>query len=264
MVLFDWVSKTQWLADVPKYASPLLTSKTVRKLRKERPECWSDNFDWLQPQDADSLFAELFYDHYTHIRCFHGARPIDVGSYLTDGILGQSSSTIEVTFRKVFADLPKESLDMALDEFLDRKNNEQGKLWVLLEEKELVQNCGHYLIQGSEYVMALAASLCRIHRGEDYRLRLRDIGTPTIFEAHVPIDCFADNQVISLTRSVLSGWGQFVSGNDLGFDSCPCLVLYRDIEPEQIAAHSHPARIRDPHFGFSQYNNPKVKCDHCV
>ncbi|GAB2894828.1 hypothetical protein GCM10027046_25010 [Uliginosibacterium flavum] len=266
MRLFDWASKNLWLEDVSVYASSLLNDKTQKRLKKDKPDCWSDNFDWLEQEHkcAEAEFSDLFSGYYTHVRCFHGGRPIDIGSYIRSGILGQVSNVIEDLFLQIFSDIPKSSLEQALSEFATRKVREHGKIWVVLELDELIQHCGHYLIQGSEYIMALAASLSRIHPGEDYRLRLRTVGIPTIFEVHVPTSYFSQNEIDALARLVLSEWGQKISGNHLGMSCSPCLVLHRSIEPEFIAGHTHPSRICDPHFGNRQYINPSLCCEFCI
>lgn len=264
MPIFDWTEKDRWLKDVEHYASSLLSKKIKNRLKIDRPDCWSDDFNWLINPDISHDFTELFKDYYTHLRCYHGGRPVDVGSYLKKGILGQEANAIERYFLKIFSDAPKEALEETLKEFEARKEQERGKLWVVLEASELVQDCGHYLIQGSEYMMALAATLSGIYPKEDYRLRLRKIGIPTIFETHIPVSYFTSYETDGLAHIVLSEWGQKASGNDLGMGHSPCLVLHRDIEPDLIINHKHPIRINDPHFGNAQYKNPHTHCDFCI
>ncbi len=51
-------------------------------------------------------------------------------------------------------------------------------MWLVGSDKYLLMECGHYLIQGSEYLMALAAHLGRSPSGEDYRSQLRHPDDP--------------------------------------------------------------------------------------
>lgn len=262
--LFDWLDRVTWLAEVPRYASAILTRQVQAKISRSRPECWSDNFAWLPAENGEERFLTAFANHYGRIRAFHGCRPADLKSYFDYGLHGQTAEILETQFLSIFRDLPEQKLREALAELKDRKESERGRFWVVLEERELIEHCGHYLIQGSEYLMALAASLCRLAPGEDYRMRLRKHGTPTIFELHIPIQHLQEAQVDALARLVLAAWGELVSNRPLGMGHSPCLVVRRTVEPQYFVGHTHPARIRDPHLGHTIYVNQHTRCVHCA
>ena len=262
--LFDWTLKEKWLAEIDIYAANLLTSNVKSRLRRRRPKCWSDDFEWLSIPDGAEEFAQCFEEHYSHIRVFHACRPADIESYVRNGLQGQEAGLLEEYFKRIFSDVPEPHLKDAFAEFSERKKSEAGRLWVVLTQAELIQDCGHYLIQGSEFMMALAATLSRIHPKEDYRLRLRSIGIPTIFEAHVPTTSIPETQIEGLSRLVLSAWGEKATRRSLGTDHHPCLTLRRTIEPACIVNHSHPKAIRDPHFGRTTYINPFTTCPACA
>jgi hypothetical protein len=261
--LFDWCAKDAWLAQVNDYAGGFLTASVRSKLAKSRPECWSDNFAWLPIEDGEERFASAFASYYRHIRAFHGCRPMNLGSYFSAGLHGQSAEAIENQFLELFHDVPRAKLDEVLVEFEDRRQSERGRFWVVLDESELVEDCGHYLIQGSEYLMALAATLCRVRPGEDYRLRLRSIGTPTIFELHIPTKLLPYHEVAALSRLVLSSWGEQQARRPLGVDRSPCLTVNRAVEARHLVRHVHPSKIRDPHFSRLIYLNERTTCPHC-
>lgn len=262
--LFDWAASASWLADIPDYAASILTPRVEAKIARVNPECWCDDFSWLPVEEGELQFFHAFAGHYQHIRAFHGCRPTDLNSYFEYGLQGQSAETIEAQFLSIFGDVPESKLQHALAEFSDRKESERGRFWVVLAESELVESCGHYLIQGSEYLMALAATLCRVAPGEDYRLRLRSIGTPTIFELHIPTGHFPERQVRALSKLVLAAWGEHVAKRPMGRGGVPCLTVRRTVEPKHLVRHTHPACIRDPLFGHAMYVNERTTCTHCA
>ena len=262
--LFDWNDRSAWLAEIPKYAAGILTSRVTSTINRIRPECWSDNFAWLPIDDGEDQFVNAFASHYRYIRAFHGCRPIDLKSYYEFGLQGQAAEVIEAQFISIFQDVPKSKLREALEDFKDRKGSERGKFWVVLDKDELIEHCGHYLIQGSEYLMALAATLCGVAPGEDYRLRLRTSGTPTIFELHIPTEYLPKMQIYAVARLVLATWGEHTAKRPMGVRYSPCLTIGRTVEPEYLVGHTHPARIRDPHFNRTIYVNKKTKCTLCM
>lgn len=262
--LFDWNARETWLAEVARYARTLLTSRVQAKIAKSRPECWSDNFNWLPVIDGENRFAAAFASYYRYVRAFHGCRPIDLQSYFVDGLRGQTAEAIEAQFLALFQDVPKSALLEVIARFQDRKESERGRFWVVLDENELMESCGHYLIQGSEYLMALAASLCQLIPGEDYRLRLRSSGTPTVFELHIPIGYLSPHEINDLSRLVLAAWGERTAQRPLGMEHVPCLTVRRTVEAKYLVKHIHPKCIRDPHFGHTLYLNERTECPHCA
>lgn len=261
--LFDWNARDTWLSEVQEYARNLLTDRVHLRIARSKPECWSDDFNWLPIVDGERKFAIAFANYYSHIRAFHGCRPTNLQSYFRHGLRGQSAEIIEDHFRTIFADVPAAAVAQAVTEFRDRKHAERGRFWVVLDENELVEHCGHYLIQGSEYLMALAASLCELAPPEDYRLRLRSDGTPTIFELHIPTSHLPEHEVAALSRLVLMTWGAHAAAHPLGIGHSPCLIVQRTLEPKYLVGHRHPKRIRDPHFGCD-FINERTECPHCA
>lgn len=261
---FDWDDGASWLADIPRYAEAVLTANLRAQLQRTRPDCWSDNMAWIGGEETANQFEERFVTYYGSVRGFHGCRPTSISSYLDKGLLGQSQNEIESTFRAIFRDLPQDRLGRAIQALAHRGSSERGKIYFCATANELTERCGHYLLQGSEYLMCLAAALSeQADSRERYEMRLRAAGTPTIFDVDIPIEYLPPPQTKSLTRMVLSHWGQVVSGNHLGINDGPCYIVHRDIEPHFIRTHSHPAVVRDPHRGRSKCRAASYSCDVC-
>lgn len=259
--ILDWRRRRSWLASIRHYAADVLTAEVREQVEQERPDCWSDDMSWLP--DHRWLVGEFcgrMVDYYTHFKAFHGCRPVDMGSYLRDGLVGLNKDHIQHVFRQMFSDWPAAQLDQAIAQFEPSRPSEAGKVWLLGCDKELVEHCGHYLIQGSEYLMALAGAL----GGFSLQRRLRDVGVPTIIEVDLPVSLVSGEQSMEIARSILSAWGQNVARRPLGLGNHPpCFVVRQTIPPAHIRAHHHPARIADPHSGYVSYANPHQTCPAC-
>lgn len=132
------------------------------------------------------------------------------------------------------------------------------------DDAELVDECGHYLIQGSEFLMTLAAELCKAGSGEDFRFRLREFGIPTVLEVDIPIEVVGAGDIEEAARMILSEWGQTVTKHNLGLSQSPCYVVRRNVTPENIVGHTHPTTVPDPHRGFVSYLNDRSTCEFCI
>lgn len=265
MKLFDWMDSDRWLADIPAYGERTLNNAVLTTLATSRPDgFWSDDLSWFPQNAADFELDRQFAGYYTHIRAYHACRPTDVGSYLQHGLLGQNRTLIESSFRSIFSDVDEALLDRAIDAMDSRGNHENGKIYFSCDPHELVEYCGHYLLQGSEYLMALAARLCEYDPGlEDYRLRLRRTGIPTVFEVGIPVEQIPVPQRHGLMKSIISAWAYHHlapnedAGDSMGF------VLHSDLGPRNILSHFHPASVPDPHFGRRPVKTETTRCNCC-
>lgn len=259
MNILDWRKKEEWLSSINEYAGDLIGDDLLVKIRSKKVKgCWSDDMSWLPDEEIVAALEIRFKEYYSHVKSFHGCRPIDVRSYYEKGLLGQNGSLLESQFRKIFEDVSGDLVEKAILDSDDRRSDEKGKIFFVCDDRNLIEDCGHYLIQGSEYIMAMAASLCRFDgSGEDYKLRLRKAGIPTIFEVDIPLEQVPSNQINELVRTILATWGtnnlfpKDIHDYDMSF------VLHSDVNPKNISSHSHPKKINDPHFYNSQYR-PKV------
>lgn len=260
--VLDWRNRNAWLRAIPKYASDVLTNEVRELIERDRPDCWSDVMDWLP--DHDDLvpeFEEQLWGYYTHAKAFHGCRPGSVASYFEHGIKGQDADSIISRFREIFFDVPANLLQRAIDKMESRRSAERGRIWLSGDDQEMLKEHGHYIIHGSEYLLALAANIDD-HR-EDYRLRLRKIGIPTIFEVDIPVSIIPSSQRNAVAKMILSEWGQLKARKHLGMSSSPCYVVRADISPCSIKVHYHPSEIVDHHGYRGVYRNDLLVCSYC-
>jgi hypothetical protein len=113
--------------------------------------------------------------------------------------------------------------------------------------------------------MGMAASLCKYSgNNEDYRLRLREIGIPTIFELNIPIHKISKNQIFDLMENIILSWASInLHQEEINYHSGRGFVVHSDIEPSCIVNHYHPKCIIDPHFHDIPYYPKITKCEIC-
>ena len=261
--ILDWRRRRSWQYAFRQFAGHLLDGSVRDHLVRNKPRaCWSDNFSWLPSPDVVEEIAWCLREHYSHVKGFHASRPRSVKSYYELGLMGLDVTVAQKSFKEIFADVDELKLEAAIDQMATRNRLDQGKIYFCADEETLIKESGHYLIQGSEYLMALAATLMS-GSGEDYRLRLRKFGVPTIFEVDIPIECVPFEQTFDLARLMTSAWGQTVTKRRLGLADSVCYVIHGNIEPSNIRSHFHPMVVADPHFGRVPYRIDKIDCDMC-
>ncbi|MBT1119028.1 hypothetical protein [Stutzerimonas nitrititolerans] len=262
----DWRNRRSWLGSIRFYAGELLDPAMRRHLERKRPQCWSDDLSWLpNHEELVPVFCELLASYYSYVKAFHGCRPENTRSYYEHGLQGHQPDRIQSRFRELFHDVDPNQLQKAIDELGRRSTREKGKIWLTGDDRKMLDDFGHYSINGSEYLMSLAARLTRFDRyGEDYRWRLREIGVPTVLEVDIPFALIRPRQRTELANLILSAWGQNVTGKHLGMDSPPCYVIHEDIPAGCIKDHYHPERIRDIHREPGMYVSNITRCEMCA
>lgn len=259
----DWRNRRSWLNSIRFYANDLLTEEVREFLQRERPKCWSDDLAWLPDHERlVPAFSGRMSQYYTHVKAFHGCRPDSLASYYEQGLLGQDGQQIAKKFREIFADVITLDVDRAIEQ--SSSGAEPGQIFLSADDRKMIDGFGHYAISGSEYLLGLAAKLPPANSGEDYRLRLRKIGIPTVLEVDIPITYLTHHQKMSSTKMILAAWGQLLTKRPIGMGSAPCYVIRQDIPPQFIKDHYHPRRVHDAHNDSGEmYINHKTECEFC-
>jgi hypothetical protein len=263
--VLDWRNRRAWLTAIPRYASQILSPSVREHVEAERPNCWADDLRWLPNHgELESAFSERLWSHYSHVKTFHGCRPTSLASYFDKGVQGQDPGRIVQTFREIYADVPASAVNRAIEVMRARRADERGSIWLAANDRKMIEGFGHYIISGSEYLLALAAHIeVDYPWAEDYRLRLRDVDIPTILEIDVPVELISKQDKLAGARVILSNWGQLRARRPVGGASPPSYRLMHDIPPSCIKAHYHPSRIKDMHTEYGLFVNKELACDIC-
>lgn len=261
--VWHWNDFPSWEGTIWELLSPIV-NKDIRQAFKRQPPKYvvSDDLRWLDKiirrvtkVDADSLefLADALLRHFTHIRATHGTRTSDVSSYYKQGIrpldLVEKNFLAEQIFLSgEFPSLTKEDLDGAIEKMSrGAESVRAGKVYFEANETMLVEECGHYMLYGSEYVIGIAARLSG--RGKpDYRQVLKKRGEPMIFRCDVPLIMLRRDLVNELAGSAI----EFVFERLLNPNYCDFkhrgagFPIYEPLPPEYIVEHVSPVIKHDP------------------
>ena len=257
-----WQDQSSWHEEMLQILSDIIDDKVIDAFYLAQPKyIVSDDLSWIEDIIFDAngndinLKLELFLriqKHYSQLRAFHSSSPIEIDSYYRTGLqrldINARSQLAKNILMNAYDDISEEDITKAINitEYETRIN----KVFFEANEKFLIEHCGHYLHYGSEYQVAIAASLMGIRKsGIDYRQAFRCIGQPTVFICDVPLKYIQMETLIELSGSIIEAIfsklqnNQYVhprAGDAFGFS------IDRDLEPEYIVSHYQPLNVRDP------------------
>jgi len=167
----------------------LVDKNVLDELRKNPPRYFvSDNLEWLDRaiqkikgvafSDIRATLIERFTSHYQFVRAFHGCRPESIESYKQHGLLPSDPALLNKLAFQLFPQ-KKEAVQSVIKDLAINQDCYEGNVYFCLQLEELVEDCGHYLLYGSEHLGAIG-----IRIGEPEVLRQR--GRATIIECNVP------------------------------------------------------------------------------
>ena len=147
------------------------------------------------------IISDLKNNVYTHIRGYHGCRPVDIESYKSLGIHPMTDiAEVRKNAIEIFnvSEAQILSVELETDAFSFRK----GKLFFVMYELDLTKYGGHYLCYGSEYLLCLAGGLDNSTVGKYHNILLSR-GTPTILGVNIPFCQFSEVEKDNLYSALL-------------------------------------------------------------
>lgn len=170
---------------------------------------------------------------YTHIKVYHACRPTNIGSYLKEGIRCFSK---QETYRIVLetlllCDISEKDIMKCFYKHWNSGSDHFNQIYVSISKEELLNESGHYLVYGSEFICGMASDLfCQ--------RRLKRVGVPTLIECDIAIE--------KVPRDII----EFIEENryeDGAWDGG--MRLNNEIEPGEIVNCIRPKKIYDPLMG---------------
>lgn len=195
-------------------------------------------------------FLNNFSKRFTFIKMYHCCHPLDIQSYYDLGIRVLDMAKMNNRFEKLFLgnsrfpQITDTHIQDAIEHMADSYQR-SGFVYFGLDDRFLLNHCGHYLVFGSEYLQSLAAFIERAI-GCDLKSELRKYGKPTVFEVRMPMSSFSDNEIRCLSSEVFHTWAYNVAHDstypyELDFG----MEIDYDIKPVYIIGHYHPKMIPD-------------------
>lgn len=167
---------------------------------------------------------------YTHIRVYHACRPTNIDEYLKNGIhdfTRQEAYDIAMSRLKQCG-IDEQTIKEVFNEHWDNSIHHFDKICACISKDQLLNEAGHYLVYGSEFINGIAAQLfCQDE--------LKQIGVPTIFVCDVEIS------KIPLDVLELIEDGKFFNG---AWDGG--IYLRGNIEADEIVDYIQPKKMFDP------------------
>lgn len=266
---FAWKRPASWTGPMATWLWPRLRDGWSECLRpgSERDICWDDEawlnlLDTVATGDLETLLHDLaeVLDRAT-LRTYHGTRTHDAGSFFEAGL--QVHDRVEMTRR--LTTLVEENDELAalrgarLSEAIAQIENttDDGRLHVVADDAFFLDHAAHYLIYGSEWIMAVL--------GPEGRRFLRSYGTPTLLEIDLPLRMVHPGSRYEFARVLAREWVRLTcNATDWTSPIDFAFSLAVDIPASCIVGHAHPAEMRDPLEGGRPYRSTVLTCLHCL
>ncbi len=257
--VWDWQDYHSWRDVIWQLLSDVIDQPVKEAFLANPPEyVVGDNLSWLDDIvysvhglkfDSKSELADRLSARFEFIRVVHGTRIERIEDVYEKGLLPLDVAAYHARAEEIFlvSDYPKldrEKLEAAIQ--IVGADIREDRVWFDGNERMLVEDAAHYMIYGSEYLIAIAASL----RGfRDYREALRKFGKPTVFVCDVPLKWMSPSVLMEFGGSTLE---TIIEGYRTGEDIGPGryegagFCIHRILPPEYIVGHYHPNKLKNP------------------
>lgn len=193
-------------------------------------------------------FCERFSEQFRFVKMYHCCRPSDTQSYYDSGIRVLDANDVNEKFKKLFLgntkfpQITESHIQAAIDHMAD-SHGRAGLIYFGLDDRFLLEHCGHYLIYGSEYLQGLATSIQR-EFGYELKAELRKSGKPTVFEVQMPVEDFSEDELWALAEQVFPTWAYNIAHNkDSSYALDFCIQIDHGLPADLIVRHYHPETI---------------------
>lgn len=276
--IFIWSHTDKWPGIIIAWFEEFVSSEMLDRAKEDPQQYFYEEKCHVSQQsitaiDSDvdsSVRAKLsrkFREAYSRIRLFHACRPSDVGIYLRNGLIPLAAETANEIARDLFLTgaFPLVTETMLVEAITELSvEHRGGRLYLSLDDVALINYGGHYLIYGSEYLSALAATLSR-RTGENCFSVLKNIGIPTIFVCDVPLSYLTESDTQSLLQELIS---QVTLKPEIKKGQVYCLdytfEFFTPLPATVITSHYHPAEIPDRINNSGLIVSSQVSCPFCI
>lgn len=232
----------------------------VQKTFLRRPPKYlvSDDLSWLDSLvlevhghevDSKQVLAHRLLRHYRAIRTCHGTSTHSLEAFYEQGLRPLALEEVHEQARQIFLsgqfpDLSETNLQNAIQAV--GPETREGRIYFEANERFLKEMCGHYMLYGSEYLIALAANLGGIR---DYRRVLKGRYAPTLLICDVPLEHLHTGTVAEFAGIALeSVFQELIDGPTYAPDKWrgSAFSIRAPLDPSCIFGHCHPTITRDP------------------
>jgi len=193
-------------------------------------------FDWATiASDPAKHRGGVRLQDFTHVRLYHFCRPVDIQSYLKNGIRLFQHQELAQQFHERFKDVAQEHRDYAVARMLHDRS--EPRVDAMMDERCMSAQKNFYSSHGSEMIRGFCAELYG-PTGIDYRTRLLESGTPAVIVFEAPLD-EVEYEAIEDVNMALEGLsaGRYEEFVGPGHITCFALSFMKTVPPEWITDH---------------------------
>jgi hypothetical protein len=257
--VWDYGRHFTWHAELWKLIGDFAGEDVRKAFRRKRPKyVVSDDLSWLDSIVEATLHREVdtkaettarLRQRYKAIRAYHGTSAADPSGFYEQGLRPLVPEEFHEVAKRLFlsGDFPEltdANLTSAIEEVGSKLR--AGRVYFEANEWLLREQCGHYLLYGSEYLVAIAAHL---GGSRDYRQVLKRQGMPTLLICDVPLRMVHDGTLSDLAGCALESLFQsLIDGPKYVPDKFrgAGFPIRERLDPSCIVGHCHPEISRDP------------------
>lgn len=262
--VWDHRAYSTWRADIWALIDDFADLSVRTAFRHSPPEyvvgddlSWLDNIIYTvhrKDVDSKSLLAQKLRTRYRALRAVHGTRTENVASFYRDGLIPLVPEQIHAQAREIFLggqypELSENALQAAIATVgADRR---ERRVFFEANEEMLIEQAGHYMLYGSEYLTAIAAHL---GGSQDYRQVLKKRGQPTLFVCDVPLGLIGEGTLQEFAGEALEMvFQELLDGSDFARDRWrgAGFCIHEPLSANNLVGHYHPSIPRDPLSGWS-------------
>ena len=238
--LIVWANAKDWHKKVECLLSEHLTSTVKRRLRTSDPDrFYSDDLQWLEEACGDDplgccideVLADLLFGF--RVRTYHACRPRNALEYLNLGLRCLQAEEARSELRRLvyrhdrLACLRDEAVFAAALARVEMECRTE-RVFVGLDDRDLLEGAGHYLIYGSEYLLAVLVQAGDCYFQDVLKLEV----TPTVTAPQLALSPPPSNPALCVESYSYP---------------TPLLVEHRPVSPSRGASASRSAmRYRTP------------------
>lgn len=263
-----WTKSGSWLPRINSILNAMFGPRATLRLQEvDVAGLYEDDPDWVSiaakaaHASEERLVAAIAEGLAScNVRVFHGTRTADARSFISHGIKLHDRQEMESLVRS----LVQRATDLNwLEPTLDSRFAEtshltdHGRCYVVADERVLIEECGHYLLGGSEFLQGILGP-CRAQS-------LFESCAPTVVEVDLPLRWVSESQQLQFASKLIGEWARLSrlaceKPRRLDFT----FVLCEAVPASWIVGHFHPAVVYDPHRMRRPVRSKITSCDACV
>jgi hypothetical protein len=269
-VTIRWDSFLSWSSFLQNWLKPVFKPDHSKLLKTYHPKPqYIDDPDWMSKvlqsvirEHADHVheaLADELKSHYIH--AFHGCRTDNAVSYHHHGIRLNDPNEQAAEVRKIVEQEEglasmRPTIERNIAEF-DSWDRDTGRVYLSADERSLIEDAGHYLISGSEWMQCVL--------GWGAHAVLRERGVPTVIDVNLPLRTQPDETRRELASKMLEEWTR-ICANDAGHwvrDIDFSFILRNAVPSSWVISHHHPAYVLDPYYQRAKRITRDPTCPAC-